>query len=100
MGLPKTRGPEAAAFLTSFIEDLKQAGLSLMPLVNTGLMAPRSLHLNIPEIHFCYPKNYLLHRTRLDLSIITNCNELSKGAKKCQLCKLQALRLKHHVISV
>ncbi len=26
MGLPKTRGPEAAAFLTSFVEDLKQAG--------------------------------------------------------------------------
>ncbi len=26
MGLPKTRGPETAAFLTSFVEDLKQAG--------------------------------------------------------------------------
>ena len=26
MGLPKTRGPEATAFLTSFVEDLKQAG--------------------------------------------------------------------------
>ena len=26
IGLPKTRGPEAAAFLTSFVEDLKQAG--------------------------------------------------------------------------
>lgn len=26
MGLPKTRGPEAAAFLTNFVEDLKQAG--------------------------------------------------------------------------
>jgi polar amino acid transport system substrate-binding protein len=26
MGLPKTRGPEAASFLTSFVEELKRKG--------------------------------------------------------------------------